>query len=62
MVALELDKSQFSVFILLVALLGFVLGCSVGAGSHDWGLGAEIGGSFFAFATVLQGMMVLMYF
>lgn len=53
--------SRFSVFILLVALVGVVLGCSVGAGSHNWELGVEIGGSFFAFATVLQGMMVLMY-
>lgn len=60
-VGLELDKSRLSVFILVVASLGFVLGCGVAAATNNWELGAGIGGSFFAFVAVLQGTMVLMY-
>lgn len=60
-VALEFDKSRFSVIILFVAMLGLVMGCGIGAATRDWELGAGIGGSLFAFVAVLQGTMILMY-
>lgn len=60
-VALEVDKSRISGFILLVAVLGFALGIIVSIVKKDLGLGAEVGGAVFGLVAVLQGTMILMY-
>jgi hypothetical protein len=60
-VALEVDRCRVSLFILIMALSGIVVGASVGIAKGDVGLGAEIGGAAFTFVTVLQGTMILMY-
>lgn len=60
-VALEVDKSRISGFILLVAVLGFAVGIVVSIVKKDLGLGAEVGGAVFGLVAVLQGAMILMY-
>jgi hypothetical protein len=60
-VALEVDRSRISLFILMMALIGFAVGAGIGIVKRDLGLGAEIGGAVFSLVTVLQGMVFLMY-
>ena len=60
-VALEVDRSRMSLFILMMTLIGFAVGASISIIKRDLGLGAEIGGAVFSLVTVLQGMMFLMY-
>jgi hypothetical protein len=60
-VALEVDMFRMSLFILMMALLGFAVGASVSIVKRDIGLGAEIGSALFGLVTVLQGMVFLMY-
>jgi hypothetical protein len=60
-VALEVDRSRMSLFILMMAVVGFAVGLSISIFKRDVGLGAEIGSAVFGFVTVLQGMVFLMY-
>ena len=60
-VALEVDRCRVSLFVLITALSGIVVGASIGIVKGNVGLGAEIGGAIFTFVTVLQGTMILMY-
>jgi hypothetical protein len=60
-VALEVDRCRVSIFILITALSGIIVGASIGIAKGDVGLGAEVGGAVFTLATVLQGTMILMY-
>jgi hypothetical protein len=60
-VALEVDRSRMSMFILMMALIGFAVGAGIAVIERDVGLGAEIGGAIFSLVTVLQGMVFLMY-
>jgi hypothetical protein len=50
-----------SMFILMMALIGFAVGAGIAVIERDVGLGAEIGGAIFSLVTVLQGMVFLMY-
>lgn len=59
-VALEVDRCGVSLFILITALSGIIVGASIGIKTRDIGLGAEIGGAVFTFAAVLQGTTILM--
>jgi hypothetical protein len=60
-VALEVDRCRVSIFILITALSGIIVGASIGIAKGDVALGAEVGGAVFTLATVLQGTMILMY-
>lgn len=60
-VALEIDKGRVSIFMLLMAVLGFAVGTAVSIAKGDLGLGAEIGGAVFGFVAVFQGAMIFMY-
>lgn len=60
-VALEVDRCRVSLFILMMAFLGFAIGAGVCIVTGDLGLGAEVGGAFLGLVTVLEGVMFLMY-
>jgi hypothetical protein len=60
-VALEVDRCRISLFILMMALIGFAVGAGMSIIKKDIGLGAEMGGAIFSFVTVFQGMVFLMY-
>lgn len=60
-VALEVDRFRVSIFMLLMAFLGFAVGTAVSVVKKDLGLGAEVGAAVFGLIAVFQGTMIFMY-